>query len=233
MLQDPTDELTELNGRADYPSEESRQQFGFTLTCWCNRNGWVHSTLSEWGFASGFPSVRDSTFNRLQNGKIAQPAPLTFIQLGLANERVAAPDFSGVADRQLKDRLMDSEPICHDDLKPWEGMDFFGHFIGAIPAPSWAKPVQLMSVERCLEISKYQRENFEATCRKIGVTDKAEGWKLFETYCSGLTKGQKEKVLMVISGMSNWTPEEVSALCLVEDNKCPVDHALEEWDAAN
>ena len=228
----PTHEETNLAGsRTEYPSDEERHQFGFTLTCWCNRNGWVHSTLSEWGFASGFPSVRDSTFNRLQNGKINQPAPLTFIQLGLANQRVAAQDFSGVTDRQLKDRLVDSEPICHEDGTPWDGMHFFGHFIGIIQPPSWAKPVQLLSAERCLEIGDEQRAKFKEICDRLGIRQ-GEGWKSFEGYCTVLTKGQRDKLHHILCGWDDWTPEEISGLCLIED-RCPVEMALEEWADAN
>ena len=124
--------------RAAYPSPESRARFGRTLTAWVNRNGWIHSTLQDWGYEAGFPAVRDSSFNKLQNGKTEQPGPLTFIQLAMANERVAEGDYSGVADRRLKDRLKESEPICLPDGTPWRATEFFAHFIAELEAPAWA-----------------------------------------------------------------------------------------------
>lgn len=228
---------TVASDRRGYPTDADREQFGRTLSRWINRNGWIHSTLHQWGESSGFPSVRDSTFNRLQNAKIEQPAPITFIQLGIANEKIAAAEFEGVTDRQLKDRLVDSEAICSSNGKPWRATEFFGHFCGQVDAPEWAVLQAPLTQERCDEITEHHRKLFgEITAKK--KLDRADAWEQLKIHCLTLTKAQKELLKDILSGWKNWTPANLENIPTtdcgnINAENCPVNKALAEWDRSD
>lgn len=204
-----------------------RQRFGRTLTAWCNRNGWIHSTLHEWGEQAGFPAVRDSSFNKLQNAKTEQPQPLTFIQLALANARVAEGDYSGVSDRRLKDRLKDSQPICRPNGTPWRATEFFSHFIGELDAPDWLQQPEPLSAEQAKTLSLQHQEKFAALALAKGLTP-AVAWKQLEEHCQGLSASQRDLLRNVLSGWHEWTPSEWEAICA--NGSDPVGDALAAMD---
>ena len=212
--------------RYSHPPLATRQRFGRTLTAWCNRNGWIHSTLHEWGEQAGFPAVRDSTFNKLQNAKTDQPQPLTFIQLGLANARIAEGDYSGVTDRRLKDRLKDSQPITTAKGKPWSATDFFSHFIGELEAPEWLQQPEPLSEEEAKELSAKHQQAFEELA-KANMLSPAVAWKQLEQHCSSLTNAQRDLLRNVLSGWHQWTPSEWEAI--TANGSDPVGDALAEW----
>jgi len=198
--------------RYKHPSLAARQGFGRTLNAWVIRNGWTHSTLHEWGEQAGFPAVRDSSFNRLQNSKTEQPSPLTFIQLAMANARVAAGDYKGVSDRQLKDRLKDSEAICDATGKPWGAMEFFGHFVGELEAPASLQLPEPLTAKEAEAMSSKHQERFEAIAEAKGLKP-AQAWKQLEQHCNGLSAGQKDLLRNVLSGWHVWDPGEWGAIC--------------------
>lgn len=212
--------------RYNHPPLAARQRFGRTLTAWANRNGWIHSTLHEWGEQAGFPAVRDSSFNRLQNAKTEQPSPLTFIQLAMANARVADGDYSGVTDRQLKDRLKASEPIASNG-KTWGAMEFFGHFVGELDAPDWATGPKPLTVEEAADLSREQQARFEAIAKAKGITP-AAGWRELDACCQGLNATQRDLLRNVLSGWHSWAPTEWEALCGMAAD--PVHEALAAWE---
>ncbi|MFZ9621553.1 MAG: hypothetical protein ACO289_10145 [Prochlorococcaceae cyanobacterium] len=212
--------------RALYPSPEARARFGRTLTAWCNRNGWIHSTLQDWGHEAGFPAVRDSTFNKLQNGKTEQPSPLTFIQLELANARVAEGDFSGVVDRRLKERLEDSEPMRLPNGQPWRAAEFFAHFVGQLDAPEWAHLPKPLGAEELASLSADHRTTFEAITKAKALTP-PQAWKQLERHCKAMTPSQRDLLRNVLSGWHEWTAPEWSDLA--GDSSDPVADALEAW----
>jgi hypothetical protein len=215
--------------RYKHPSLAARQGFGRTLNAWVIRNGWTHSTLHEWGEQAGFPAVRDSSFNRLQNSKTEQPSPLTFIQLAMANARVAAGDYKGVSDRQLKDRLKDSEAICDATGKPWGAMEFFGHFVGELEAPASLQLPEPLTAKEAEAMSSKHQERFEAIAEAKGLKP-AQAWKQLEQHCNGLSAGQKDLLRNVLSGWHVWDPGEWGAICA--NGSDPVDVALAAWDKA-
>lgn len=213
--------------RSHYPSPEARVRFGHTLTAWARRNGWVHDTLHIWGEQAGFPGIRDSVFNKLQNGKTEQPTPLCFIQLAMANERVARADYSGVVDRKLKDRLLGSEPICKPDGTLWRAADFFDHFVGELDAPDWALAPQLLSAEEAASLSAEQQSTFVAIAKDKGLTP-ALAWKELERHCAGMTPSQRDVLRNVLSGWHEWTPQEWETLAA--NGSDPVADALAAWE---
>lgn len=215
--------------RYQHPPLAARQRFGRTLTAWSNRNGWIHSTLQDWGHQAGFPAVRDSSFNRLQNAKTEQPSPLTFIQLAIANARVAAADYSGISDRQLKDRIKDSEAITYASGKPWGAMEFFGHFVGELEAPEWANLPEPLSDAEAVQLSEQHQQRFEAIAQAKGISP-AVAWRQLEAFCNGMSSGQRDLLRNVLSGWHQWTPSEWEAMS--SNGTDSVANALAAWDAA-
>lgn len=209
--------------RYSHPPLAARQRFGRTLTAWCNRNGWIHSTLHEWGEQAGFPAVRDSSFNKLQNAKTDQPQPLTFIQLALANARVAEGDYSGVSDRRLKDRLKDSQPITDANGRPWRATEFFSHFIGELEPPEWLQQPEPLSEEAAKALSAEHQGRFEAIAKEKQLSP-AVAWKELEQHCQGLTNAQRDLLRNVLSGWHQWTPSEWEAITI--NGSDPVADAL-------
>ena len=212
--------------RYSYPSLVARQRFGRTLTAWCNRNGWIHSTLHEWGEQAGFPAVRDSSFNKLQNARTEQPQPLTFIQLAMANARVAEGDYSSVTDRRLKDRLKDSQPITHANGSPWRATDFFSHFIGELEAPEWLQQPEPLSEEEAKALSREHQAQFEAIAKEKMLSP-AVAWKQLEQHCQSLSNSQRDLLRNVLSGWHEWTPSEWESICL--NGSDPIAEALAAW----
>lgn len=215
--------------RYQHPPLATRQRFGRTLTAWCNRNGWIHSTLHEWGEQAGFPAVRDSSFNKLQNARTEQPQPLTFIQLAFANARVAEGDYSGVTDRRLKDRLKGSEPICDQHGTPWRATEFFSHFIGELDAPEWLQPAKPLTPKEAEQLSHEHQTKFEAIAAAKGLTP-AVAWKQLEQHCQALTAGQRDLLRNVLSGWHQWLPSEWETICA--NGSDPVAEALAAMDQA-
>lgn len=213
--------------RYEHPTLEARQRFGRTLTAWARRNGWIHDTLHLWGEQAGFPAVRDSSFNRLQNAKTEQPSPLTFIQLAMANARVAAADYSGVVDRSLKDRLKGSTAIADANGQPWGAMEFFGHFVGELEAPDWAVGPEPLTEKELQALSEEHRQRFEAIAKAKSDTP-AMAWRELEACCAALTPSQRDVLRDVLSGWHIWTAGEWEAIG--SDGSDPVADALAAWE---
>ena len=163
---------------ASYPSQSCRDRFGKTLTSWLERAGWSHDTPLRWGKAAQFPTVADSTFNRMQRGKIAQPYPVTFIQFGMMNDRLASRNYGLAEDDPLLPRIARQRAIEHDDGRLWTATDFFSHFIGELEPPAWAKEQPLPTLQQTVEASAEAVERFRgdgasaepAAAGSLGIT---------------------------------------------------------------
>ena len=218
-----------------YPSQESRLVFGRTLTLWLERGSWSHDIPLRWGKAAGFPAIADSTFNKLQRGKIEQPYPVTFIQLGLINARLVAQDFSGVDDPLLSARLAKQRPILHEDGEPWTASDFFSHFIGEQAAPAWAKERAVPTLEQAVAASAAIADRFRQQASAAGLP-MLEAWRLFAAHVASETprrlSGEEVEVLRsVLSGWDVWTPEQLQGLIDPDDRLRP-ELALDAWTAS-
>ena len=161
---------------ASYPSQSCRDRFGKTLTSWLERAGWSHDTPLRWGKAAQFPTVADSTFNRMQRGKIAQPYPVTFIQFGMMNDRLASRNYGLAEDDPLLPRIARQRAIEHDDGRLWTATDFFSHFIGELEPPAWAKEQPLPTLQQAVEASAEAVERFKGTAQALNL-QLPEAWE--------------------------------------------------------
>ena len=75
-----------------------------------------------------------SQMSNAMQGKL-EPKPPFFVALGWFNQVVTERDFVGITDRRLIDRLLNGQPLTHDDGQPWTAVDFFALYVGDIPAP--------------------------------------------------------------------------------------------------
>jgi hypothetical protein len=202
-----------------YPSQSCRDCFGKTLTSWLERAGWSHDTPLRWGKAAQFPTVADSTFNRMQRGKIAQPYPVTFIQFGMMNDRLASRNYGLAEDDPLLPRIARQRAIEHDDGRLWTATDFFSHFIGELEPPAWAKEQPLPTLQQAVEASAEAVERFRGTAQALNLP-LPEAWeslaavaaKASATVMPHLSNDELETLRMVLSGWHTWTPEQMHQL---------------------
>ena len=218
-----------------YPPQQARLAFGRTLTLWLERGGWSHDIPLRWGKAADFPAVADSTFNKLQRGKIEQPYPVTFIQLGLMNARLAKGDYGPIEDQALKERIARQKPITHEDGDLWVATDFFAHFIGEEPAPAWARQRPLPSEQEATEASNRASEQFRslADAHELSLP---QAWHGLAAHVASmrprpLTGEELEVLRTVLSGWHLWSPQQLQALIDVE-GVMRADLALSSWAKA-
>ncbi len=218
-----------------YPSQDARLAFGHTLTLWLERGGWSHDIPLRWGKAADFPAVADSTFNKLQRGKIEQPYPVTFIQLGLMNARLAARDYGAIEDLALLARIARQKPITHEDGDLWLATDFFAHFIGEEPAPAWARQRPLPTEQEATARSNGASEQFRSLAGAHGLS-LPEAWHGLAAHVASmrprpLTGDELEVLRTVLSGWHLWTPQQLQALVDVE-GVMRAERALSSWAQA-
>jgi len=218
-----------------YPPQEARLAFGRTLTLWLERGGWSHDIPLRWGKAADFPAVADSTFNKLQRGKIEQPYPVTFIQLGLMNARLAKGDYGPIEDLALRERIARQKPITHEDGDLWVATDFFAHFIGEEPAPPWARQRPLPSEQEAAARSNGASEQFRflAGSHELSLP---QAWHGLAAHVASmrprpLTGEELEVLRTVLSGWHLWSPQQLQALVDVE-GVMRAELALSSWAMA-
>ncbi|MCP9819832.1 hypothetical protein KBZ18_10040 [Synechococcus sp. Cruz-9H2] len=214
------------------PVSDSQDQpnlvFGRTLTLWLSLGGWTHDTPLRWGKAAGFSSVADSTFNRLQRGKILQPYPITFLQLGEMNARLARADYGSIDDQALKERVAKQQPITHEDGTPWSATDFFSHFIGELDPPSWARARPQPTVQDAVAASQEAQRSFSAHTEALGLTP-MEAWELLSASADGrLDTRELDLFRNVLSGWHTFTPSELQGFIDLHGHNRALD-ALAAW----
>ena len=219
------------------PTQEARNRFGETLNAWMERASWSHDIPLRWGKAANFPTVADSTFNRLQRGKIAQPYPVTFIQFGIINDRLARRDY-GLSDTDpLLARISRQRPIEHEDGRIWTATDFFSHFIGELDPPSWACEQALPTLEETVAASNEVVAVFKATAEAAELT-LPQAWQALAALAAvgqgpvlpPLNSEELETLRMVLSGWHTWTPEQLRELRDLDGALRPME-LLNYWKA--
>ena len=106
--------------------DAARVQFGKFLRNWRKSNDWSVTTAQDW--AKACPGlipwplrVAGGQWGNLENSKVLQPQPSTFIQLAVLNECLAQEERGAIKDRLLRDRVQRARPVLHADGRPWGG----------------------------------------------------------------------------------------------------------------
>jgi hypothetical protein len=221
----------------DFPPAAARVAFGDTLGAWMRRAGWNHDTPLRWGKAAGFPAIADSTFNRMQRGKIANPFPITFLQFGLMNDRLARRDYGLSEDDPLLARIARQRPIEHADGTPWRAADFFAHFVGELDAPTWVNQPPVPTLEDAVAASSEAAELFKRTADEADLP-LPQAWQSLAELASidqgpvlpPLTAADLDALRMVLSGWHTWTPEQLGELLDLDGHLRPLE-LLRYWAA--
>jgi hypothetical protein len=220
---------------AIHPSQEARERFGRTITAWVERAGWSHDIPLRWGKAAGFLAVADSTFNKMQRGKIAQPYPVTFIQFGMMNDRLARKDYGLTEGDPLLARIARQRAIEHDDGRAWTATDFFSHFIGELDPPAWAKEQPLPTLEEAVAASAKAVALFKKAADAAQLP-LPEAWASLADHAGdaqcpvlpALGPEELESLRMVLSGWHTWTPQQLRDLLDLDGNLRPL-RLLDYW----
>lgn len=120
--------------------EQARVTFGRFLRNWRKSNGWVITTPQDWAKACpdlippGF-RVSSGQWANLENGKVQQAQPSTFIQLALLNQALAESDRGAITDALLHERVQAGRPVLLPDGTPWAAEHWFACFIGHLQGP--------------------------------------------------------------------------------------------------
>ena len=127
--------------------DAARVQFGRFLRNWRKRNGWSVTTAQDW--AKACPAVipwplrvAGGQWGNIENGKVSQPQPSTFIQLGILNECLSQPERGTIKDKLLRQRVTQAQPVLHPDGRPWAAEDWFACYIGKLEGPDDLWPRQ-------------------------------------------------------------------------------------------
>ena len=116
--------------------ETTATKFGEVLRAWFSRNEWPQMVAEQVARAKGSKiGPWASQMSNAMQGKL-EPKPPFFVALGWFNQVVMERDFVGITDRRLIDRLLNGQPLTHDDGQPFTAVDFFALYIGGLASPT-------------------------------------------------------------------------------------------------
>jgi hypothetical protein len=187
-----------------------RTAFGKALAVWLRRNGWSQQTLHDWAKAAGSPGPWNSQVSLCTRGEL-QMKPDFWIGLAAFNRAVATQDFKLITSRSLRDRLIGSEPFHTADGLVASAAGFFAMFIGEQPLPDDLIAPQQCTPEEASALSKQMRDAFRDHAR-TQMLSPVEAWDQLLRCLDDLTDAQLEKMRDVLSGWSEWEPDEVDEL---------------------
>jgi hypothetical protein len=216
--------------------EAARLRFGQMIKRWMHAGGWSTKTPMAWAQAAGLPQLSNNTVSFIWSGAQPKTSPRFFTTIGYLNQRLADQDYGVIADRRLRERVSQLQPLRHANGTPWGAVDFFACYIGQLAPPPEYDPgppgkARLLTPELAQRISSHQRERFERHATTRGL-DKAAAWGELKTHCLGMTPEQLDAFQQVLSGWRAWTPEELQELCDGEGHNAAL-LALQQWCGAD
>lgn len=119
--------------------QNSANEFGRTLLAWRRQNSWTQYTIGKWAKCAGFKFPSFGNLSAFEHGKNLHLRPITFIQFGELNSRLAnieSQDLLEIKDKDLRTVIKKSKPIVSPTGVAWCEQNFFAHFIGVLPRPS-------------------------------------------------------------------------------------------------
>lgn len=152
--------------------DAARVQFGKFLRNWRKSNDWSVTTAQDW--AKACPAlipwalrVAGGQWGNLENGKVMQPQPSTFIQLGVLNECLAQKERGTIRDKLLRERVQQARPVLNADGRPWGAEDWFACYIGKLegPADLWPRQEEIDAEAE----TKRLRSLFDAAVERSGL----------------------------------------------------------------
>ena len=123
------------------------------IKIWFKQNGWPQAVTEGWARAAGSEvGPWASQISILMAGRL-EPKPFFFAALGEFNDAVATRNLAAVTDQRLRNRLMNGQPMCHENGQPFDAADFFRLYIGALDAPKKYTKPKTISDEAAAKLS--------------------------------------------------------------------------------
>jgi hypothetical protein len=205
-----------------------RIAFGKLVRQWFARNGWPQDVPHRLAKITGAAGPWNSQVSQIMQGKL-DPKPALFVAFGAFNQAVAEQRFPGVTERRLLDQLTGSEPLRHDDGRPYTAPDFFALFTGLLDAPSsFSIPERVITEEDAQGISQMCRDEFRMIA-KDKLLSPAEAWSALRPHCEGMSAAQVDRFKDVLSGWGDWSVDEVTELSVAGELGKPA-AALQRWN---
>ena len=145
--------------------EINKDGFGLVIKKWFAINGWPQNVPEVVAKSKGNKTGPwASQISHAMNGKHEPKVPF-FCALAWFNQVVAERDFGGISDRRTIDRLLQAEPLCHDNGQPFNAADFFNLYAGITEPPLEYQPgVETLTQEQLDQWVEGLRVAFKETC---------------------------------------------------------------------
>lgn len=190
---------------------DAARAFGRMLRRWREINGWTQYTAERWAEESGFILLRHSNLSGLENGK-NQPRFRTFLCLAEINRRLAAQDFSGVRSRELKDLLVQAQPLTDDSGLVWGPAQFWEchHGLRAVPSKYQVVtvPAPVLSVEQAKELSN----DWRTRVLKAALQADMKAIEMLSQVSKLPPASERDRFQAVVGGMIDYTAEDLATL---------------------
>jgi len=187
---------------------EHAKAFGQMLRRWREVNGWTQYTAEKWSQEAGFITLGHGTTSELENGKLKNPGTRAFLFLCEVNRRLAAQDFSGVTSRDLKDLLVDAQPILDEFGDPWTVEHWWAVHKGLYPIPDWLDTSRPhLSEDQAAELCSHWIDGLRELVR-AGVATVAQ---MSQAYLAA-PAAQQERFHEVLLGLRPYSPQELGRL---------------------
>ena len=131
--------LSEIQLQQQKLDQKNRQAFADTLKQWLALNNWPQSITESVANAKGNATGPwGSQISYAVNAKHT-PEPNFFVAIGWFNMIIATRDFQDIP-AKICAKLIDSQPLCHDNGEPYESTDFFRLYVGILKPPVLRQP---------------------------------------------------------------------------------------------
>lgn len=139
--------------------------FGPVLKEWFRRNSWPQVLAEKVARLKGSKiGPWASQMSNTMSGK-TEPKPNFFKAMGWFNEVILTRDFHDITDHTVKNLLVDSEPLTHDNGQPFTATDFFALYLGDIQAPESYQ--HIIKSKMTPEVVKAYWENIREIYREL------------------------------------------------------------------
>lgn len=210
---------------------EDSRFLGPVIKAWFKANDWPQSVSEGLARAKGWTAGPwASQISICMAGRLT-PKPAFFVAMGMFNEAIAERDFIGVTDRRLMDRLKAGQPICHDNGVPWNAMDFFGCYIGAVTPPKslTEKKVELTQEDIDHWVTELRLAFRELVLASMNPEGPRAVWDEVARLAisNGISPEEAEFTQEVIAGLRDLPVEEGKRMIVKHPNK-PLIKALQQ-----
>lgn len=196
-----------------------RVALGKAISLWFRQNEWSQQVPHDWAADADSEGPWNSQISLLMRGK-HDPKAQFWVSLGEFNRTVAEQDFSSIRSQAVKERLREAAPFLTADSQTATATDFFSMFIGEAELSEIYLKSRTYDAFDALRISKENRKTFKsaALIRGLGMQ---EAWDELIKESPSLDPAGADILRDVLSGWSDWDPEQLNRLASLGDESTP------------